>query len=357
MAEHSMAAFVSDNENLAVVRQAQEGVLAKKGNVREAARVYGRAVSPDLVLVDLDGEQNPMSHVASLLEVCRPDTLVLVTGTENSVSLANELYRGGVFLYLPKPLDVGVLRRSVSESLSLQDETASRPVIEGTRVLTVVGDGMGTTTVTAVLARVAEDMGRYVLCMDLDARFGALALALDTEPARGLAQALQRGDDQGLDRLVAQVSPRVGLVAHPFDQTSVDDIDYDTLPGMIRAFSAQAHLIVVCGVTPQTVRILRPYTSNHLVLVEPTPAGLSVGLRWLRTLEDAKATLIVNETRPLPGLVAEDQIREAFAGRDLDLWMPYMRGMPRAMALGEPQTALSRRTRDDVERFLSSLMG
>ena len=356
MAEYSFAAFVNDNENLTVVRQAQTGVVAKRGNVREAARVYGRAVSPDLVLVDLDGEQNPMNHVAALLGVCRPDTVILATGSENNVSLANELYRGGVFLYLPKPLDVVALRRGVSE-ISSFEEAAERPSIEGTRVLLVVGDGMGTTTVTALLARVAEGLGRYVLCMDLDARFGALPLAFDTEPARGLAQALQRGDDQGLERLVARVSSRIGLVAHPFDQAPAEDIDYNALPGLIRTFSTQAHLVLACGLTASVANALRAHASNYLVLLEPTPAGLSVGVRWLRTLEGARTSLIVNETRPLPGLVAEDQIREAFAGRDLDLWLPYMRGMPRAMALGEPETALPRRTREAMERFLGALMG
>ncbi len=358
MAEHSFAAFVNDNENLAVVRQAQqEGAHARKGNVREAARVYQRSVSPDVVLVDLDGEQNPMAHVGSLLGVCRPDTVVLATGSENNVALANELYRGGVFLYLPKPLDAGGLRRGLSESRAVQDETAERPTIEGTRVLVVVGSGMGTTTVTALLARVAEELGRYVLCMDLDAHFGALSLAFDTEPVRGFAQALERGDDQALDRLVARVSPRIGLVAHPFDRVSGAAVNYDALPGALQTLSTQAHLVLVRGVSPPLARLLRPYVSNYLVLFEPTPAGLSVGMRWLQVLEGSGASLVVNETRPLPTLVASDQIQAAFAGRDLDLRIPYMRTMARAMALGEPEEALPRRSREAMEKFLAPLLG
>ncbi len=357
MAAHSFAAFLNDAESLSVARQAQEGSRPQRGNVRGAARTFERSVSPDVVLVDLDGEQNPMTHIATLLGVCRPETAILATGSENNVALANELYRGGVFLYLPKPLDVGGLRRGIAESVAIQEEDAGRPAIEGTRVLLVLGEGMGVTTVTALLARVAEGLGRYVVCLDLDPHFGSLALALDTEPARGLAQALQRGDDHA-SQLVARVSPRIGLVAHAFDQTAGVEPDYqEALPGLIQALSAQAHLILLCGASLPLVRALRPYVSNFLVIVEPTPSGLSIGVRWMRHLEGASASLVVNEPRPLPNLVGDAQIRAAFGERDVDLRIPYIRPMARAMALGEPESALPRRTRDAVARFLSPFLG
>lgn len=355
--ESTIVAFLNDNESLAVARGVGADVRAQRGNVREAARVFQRSVSPDVLLVDLDGEQNPMSHVGSLLGVCRRDTIILTTGSENNVALANELYRGGVFLYLPKPLDAGSLQRGISESTAvLQDQAEERPVIEGSRVLVVVGDGMGTTTVTALLARVAEDIGRYVVCMDLDAHFGSLSLAFDTEPVRGLAQALQRGDEQVADRLVARVSPRIGLVAHPFDQAPGPESYHEALPGLIRELSTRAHLILICGVSSDLARMLRPYVSSYLVLLEPTPVGLSIGVRWTRLLQGARLSLIVNETRPVPRIVGDTQIRAAFGGEDVDLQIPYLRSMGRAMAMGEPESALNRRVKDAMSRFLAPLL-
>ena len=79
--------------------------------------------------------------------------------------------------------------------------------------------------------------------------------------------------------------------------------------------------------------------------------------RWLRILDGAASALVLNHARPLPNLIGEEQIRDALGGRSPDLQLPYVRGMARAMALGEPEKALSRRDRQALERFLQPLVG
>ena len=357
MAARSLTAFLNDPDSRRVVRRAHSDARIERGNVREAERQCRRTPSPEVLLVDLDGEQNPMPHVAGLLEVCRPETVILATGSENNVSLANELYRGGVFLYLPKPLDINGLSRGIEETDALLAEASERPRIQGSRLFSVVGDGMGTTTVTALLARQAEEMGRYVVCMDLDAEFGSLALAMDTQPNRGLSQALQRTDDSSVDHLLTPVTPRIHLVAQPVDQVTRDEKRYDALPTMVESFANQAHVILVCGINLELVAMLQPFTTNHLIVFEPTPSGVSIAARWLRLLQNAPSALIVNQTRPLPDLISREQMSDAFGGREPDLALPYIRPMARAMALGEPERALPRRTGDAVKRFLMPLVG
>lgn len=357
MAAGNLSAFLSDSESRRVVRGADGTARIERGNVRDAERQCRRTPSPELLLVDLDGEQNPMPHVAGLLEVCRPETVIIATGSENNVALANELYRGGVFLYLPKPLDINGLRRGIDETTAVLEEAGGRPRIQGSRLLSVVGRGMGTTTMTALLAKRAEEMGRYVVCLDLDAEFGGLALAMDTQPNRGLVQALQRSDDSPVDHLLTRVTSRIHLVAQPVDQVTREEKRYDALPAMIESFANQAHLVLVCGVSPPIVPMLQPFTTAHVIVFEPTPGGVSIAVRWLRMLEQSPSSLVVNHTRPLPDLIGREQLSDALGGREPDLSIPYIRGMPRAMSLGEPESAVPRRTRDAMMRFLAPLMG
>lgn len=350
------AAFLHDADSRRVVREMNPQATIRRGSVRNAARACQTEESADVLLVDLDGEHNPMVDMATLLQVCRPETTILATGSENNVTLANDLYRGGVFLYLPKPLDVSDLRRGMREVEAAHDEMP-RPEIQTSRLVLVLGKGMGTNTVTALLARLAAARGRYVICLDLDADFGTLSLALDTPPERGLAQALQSADaGLAVDRLQARVSDRIGLIAHPFDQAGQRPNE-DHLIDLIGNLSSHAHMVVACGMTPAHVEALRHLTTNHVVVFEPTPAGVSIAARWLRILDGAASTLIVNHARPLPTLLGQEQLRTSLGDRGPDLELPYIKNMARAMALGEPEQAFSKRERDAFDRILNPLVG
>lgn len=359
MAETDFVAFLNDRESRQLVQNLDRKAKVQTGTVRNAAWGFRTKRSPDILLVDMDGEQNPIVYVPALIQVCRPETIILVTGSENNVALANELYRTGVFLYLPKPLDATNLQAAMNEVETVNGEGA-RPEIQTSRLLPVLGKGMGVSTLTALMARIAAEAGRYVSCLDLDPNFGSLAMALDTEPRRGLAQALQSVESDGsavLERLQAQVSPRIGLVAHPVDQVGQDDFDEVGLPSLIEALSLQAHMILVCGLKPSHIDALRHLATSYLIVFEPTPAGVSVAIRWLRILDGAQSTLAVNHTRPLPKLLTNEQLRNSFGGRAPDFELAYMKGMAKAMALGEPQAALSRRERLLFNKLLSPLLG
>ena len=353
----TITAFLHDPETRRTVRELDDQITIRRGTVRNAARSFESESSADIVLVDLDGEQNPLAHMASLLRVCRPQTVILATGSENNVALANDLYRGGVFLYLPKPLDLSDLRRGMREVEADHDEDA-RPEIQTSRLVLVVGKGMGTNTVTAILARLAAERGRYVNCLDLDSDFGTLSLALDTQPERGLSQALQNvaGDGMATERLQARVSDRIGLIAHSYDEAGRTQVE-DGLLGLIETLSSQAHMVLTCGVSLAHVEALRHLTTNHLIVFEPTPAGVSIASRWLRILDGASSTLVMNHARPLPQLMSREQLRSSLGDRIPDAELPYIKNMARAMALGEPEKALTRRERDLLDPILNPLVG
>lgn len=354
---NEMTAFLHDADSRRVVREADEQAAVHRGTLRTAVQACRAQPSSDILLVDLDGEQNPMAHMADLLRICRPETMVLATGTENNVALANDLYRSGVFLYLPKPLDANDIRRAMTEVYAAHTDEA-RPDIQTSRLVLVVGKGMGTTTVTALLASLAAERGRYVSCLDLDPAFGTLALAFDTVPERGLAQALANpADALAAERLQTRVSARIALVAHPIDQEAERGARFDGLENLIGGLSTHAHLILAVGGTLDNVESLRHIATNHVVVFEPTPAGVSVAARWLRILEGSPSTLVMNHPRPLPQLLSTDHLRNTFAGRLPDIEIPYIKPLARAMALGEPEKAISRREREVLTKLLNTVAG
>lgn len=357
MADIELVAYLHDAASRRLVDEVDPQATVRRGSVRTAALTYRTDRSPEVLLIDLDGEQNPIVYVPTLMRVCRPETVVIATGSENNVVLANELYRGGVFLYLPKPLDAPGLQNAMREIEAISVEGGGRPEVQTSRILLVLGKGMGTNTLTTLMARTAAEAGRYVSCVDLDPTFGSLSLALDTRPPRGLAQALETDGEMSIERLQARVSPRIGLVAHPVDQAGRSEFDERGLPALLEALSIQAHMILICGAQTYHVDALRNLISNHVVVFEPTPAGVSIAIRWLRILDGATSTLVMNHTRPLPRLISEHQLRSGFGGRLPDFEFPYIKGMARSMALGEPERAISRRERTVLNRFLLPILG
>ena len=353
---HELAAHLSDPDSRTAVSEADPQATVKRGTIKHAVRACKAEPSADVLLVDLDGEQNPMVHMAELLRVCRPETVILATGSENSVALANELYRGGVFLYLPKPLEVTDLRRAFGDVENADGDDEARPEIQTSRVVLVLGKGMGVNTVTALFARLAGDRGRFVTCADFDGDFGTLALALDAEPERGLAQTLADGSVAGVDRLVSRVSPRIGLIAYPMDHVE-GPAAAAGLPRLVDALSAHAHMVLACGIDVDRFEALRHVASNYVIVFEPTPAGVSVAARWLRRLNGAPSTLVVNHARPLPRLLDDAQLRSHLGDRPPDVVLPYIRGMAAAMALGEPEKAVSKREREVLDRVLNPWVG
>lgn len=359
MADIEFAAYLSDSASRRLLADVDPTAVVRRGTIRQALRAYQDDRSPDTLLVDLDGEQNPMPQVGTLLQVCRPETTILATGTENNVTLANELYRGGVFLYLPKPLDTNNVRNALRE-IATVDEERDLPQVQSGHVVLMHGKGMGVNTVTVLMAHIAASLGRYVSCLDLDASFGSLALAFDAEPERGLAQALQ--DPEGIDavaadRLQAKVTNRVGLLAFPFDHVDQGGDYFDGLQRLIQELAHHAHLILVCGASLAHVRAMAHYVTNHAIVFEPTPAGVSIASRWLRLLRGAPNSLIMNHARALPKLLGEDHLRSAFANRLPDAELAYFRGMAEAMMLGEPLRGIPPRERKSLERFLQSMLG
>jgi pilus assembly protein CpaE len=189
-------AFVADRESEQVLKsfvldEAVPHTYIAAGGIEEAiARMTSSEHSPQLLLVDLQGSEMPLSDLARLAGVCEPSVQVVALGERNDVGLYRSLLGIGVREYLVKPLTVGLLKRT----LNLRTGRAV-PVSQARtgKVLTFIGarGGVGTTTIAVNLARNLARSRRRIVYLDLNLHGGAGPGMFGLKSNNGLLDVLQ----------------------------------------------------------------------------------------------------------------------------------------------------------------------
>jgi pilus assembly protein CpaE len=152
-----------------------------------------RACQPDLVLVAFD---EPLARAVQTVEYAHamlPAGVVIAYGPDPDVSTFQEATRAGASMLL----DAGRMEEEFTRVLRALEYRAARvasgaPSLLRGLVLAVVGlkGGVGKTTIAVnVAAAIARERQRSVLLIDLDTRFGDVAIALDTAPRLTTAHA------------------------------------------------------------------------------------------------------------------------------------------------------------------------
>lgn len=192
-------AFVCDDESGVMAAEVLEArslpAIVQDGGIAAAIEHAGAGPSPRLMIVDLSESGAPMADIDALAEVCEPGTTVVALGTANDVTLFRDLLNAGVTDYLVKPLDRAALDQAVGEAINTAQSATEGD--KAGKVITVIGarGGVGATSVAVNTGwALAQERKQRVAILDLDLQFGAVALALDVEPGRGLREALDNPD-------------------------------------------------------------------------------------------------------------------------------------------------------------------
>lgn len=219
-ATQSARVFVRDQESEGVIRQSLKalGIEAEftAGNVGTAIAALAKEASPQLLIVDLSGVEDPALSVRELAEVCEPDIRVVVIGDKNDIVLYRDLKNIGVLEYFLKPLVRDLLIRACGGVSTL---SADRPAARTGKLIFVLGvrGGVGATTIATHTAwHFAEAKRRHTMLLDLDLQHGDAALQLDTVPSNALREAFEnpeRVDKLFLERGVKHVTERLDLLA------------------------------------------------------------------------------------------------------------------------------------------------
>ncbi len=215
------AAFVTDDPSrqaalTAANEQGWTGALITDGGIASAIESLSDVPTPRVLLIDISESADPFRDMNRLAEVCVEGTRVIALGKVNDVEMFRRLIQSGVDDYLVKPVSANTLARAFTAVG--RDRGAAREASALGRLIVVVGarGGIGTTTLAANLAwMVAHEQNRRSMLVDLDLQFGGLALALDIEPSRGLAEALHnagRIDDLLVERAAVKVDEQLSVL-------------------------------------------------------------------------------------------------------------------------------------------------
>jgi len=185
----------------AMLTPARLAVVAECGYGVEAASL-AEDLKPDLFLAAVE---EPVARAVQTIEAVRgirPGAPVIAYSSSTDLGIVRQVMHAGARDLLQHPFKVGELLTAIEMAMRNVDKEpgAVAPQAAGT-ILTVFGakGGIGKTTITTnVATAIARNTDNSVLIMDLDTRFGDVAIMLDIDPQLTVAEMAQQV--QSLDR-------------------------------------------------------------------------------------------------------------------------------------------------------------
>ena len=164
----------------------------RAGDLASARKAIDPKSPPDLMLLDISGNADPVTALDEILQLCPRTTRVLVIGSVNDVSLYRSLTSLGVIDYLVKPVSGEVLHDALAALLDDRGPEGSGGLQMRVTAFLGARGGIGTTSIAVSTAwYFVHEFHQRAALIDLDLHFGTLALGLDLEPGRGLREALE----------------------------------------------------------------------------------------------------------------------------------------------------------------------
>ena len=308
-----------------------------------------RMPSPEVLIVDITGEDAPLAALHDLSEVVEPSTRVLVVGDRADMNFYRSLTRDlGVAEYLYKPLAKEMVARMFGPAC------AQRPVssgaLQGGRILAVSGacGGVGTTTVAANLAwYLGEELKRHTLLFDADIYTGNAAMMLGGRTGTGLRLALEtpsRIDELFVERAAQPVTERLSVLAGDEKVTETAEVAEGAGRALLNALRRRYNF-VVCDVPSAPLPLYRELlmlAHQRVLVMDPTLASMRNTLRLLALPngpDQVRRAIIVLNRLGQPGGLTRPQVEEALE-MNVDLVIPYQpKQVGHAATLGTPATS------------------
>lgn len=363
--------FVHDADSMHAIRAAfapafPAGLLLHQFSFAETIEFLAGIDTPETILVDISGEDQPLTAVHQLETVVDPGTRVLIVGDQRSVSFYRSLIRTlGVREYLCKPLDAALVAREL-----LPWATGTAPAVEPVRggsMVAICGaaGGVGATTIATNLAwLIGGETHRHTILLDADMQRGSAALAANVAPTTGLRNALEAPDR--IDPLLIEraAHPSVGrLHVLAAEEPLTESWDYRI--GGARALSAalrQRYNFVIADIPARPFGFAAEILSlaqARIIVTTAAPQSLAHARRWIGLQPGAAQTMrplvLLNRFQRRRGMSLA-RIVDAL-GTEISVVVPDGgAAMARAADLGEPPIGRKGRFRNAILE-LAGLIG
>jgi pilus assembly protein CpaE len=323
-----------------------EGLDTRRGNIGAAIAALQKMPSPQVLIVDISGDDQPLATLGNLSMVVEPDTCVLVVGESRDVGLYRELTRGmGIAEYLPKPITRDVVGRHFAPLVRGHWPEAERQT--GGRLITVTGarGGVGASVIAASLAwHFGMTARRHTMLLDADLYRGTAALLLDIEPGEGLRIALET--PERIDALLAEraahpVADRLHVLSAIEPLTREIEYAPGAADNLLSALCRRYNCVVadVPWLPEPFCRDLHRCSHHHVLVLTPTLPAIRDTLRMLAQHgrdTTKQFTVVVLNRAGMPGGLKRAQVQEALRV-PIDIVIPDLpRQVSAAVTLGEP---------------------
>lgn len=252
--------------------------------------------SPDILVIDISGNHHPEQTLEAIAHVCDAEVKVIVVGDLHNVDLYRRLLVMGVSEYLTLPLDNALLLKTLVRLQSNQREDHSS---RSGRWISILGckGGVGTTTLTAQLARGLALNGDTTLAIDSNYFQGDLDIHLDSDGHYSLHSLVTEHhaiDELVLERAASKINPCLSLIKGRDSEQRISAHQAQELTDTLTYHNQ----FVVCDIashaytTPDIKRYLAG--SDIIVLiVTPTLSGIREAKTQLSDFSSDSARIIV----------------------------------------------------------------
>ncbi len=342
--------FVTDADSEMALREGMvelvPSIQIKRASIRQATAMLRKLPSPEVLVVDITGEDAPLAALHDLSEVVEPSTRVLVIGDRVDMNFYRSLTRDlGVAEYLYKPLAKEIVARMFGPAC------LQRPVqsgaLQGGRIVAVSGacGGVGTTTIAANLSwYLGEELKRHTLLFDPDIYCGNAAMMLGGRTGTGLRLAFEtpsRIDELFVERAAQPVTERLSVLAGDEKVTETADIAEGAGRALLTALRRRYNFVVsdVPSAPLPVYRELLMLAHQRVLVMDPTLAAMRNALRLLALPtgpDQVRRAVIVLNRLGQPGGLTKPQIEEALE-MAIDVVIPYQpRQVGTAATMGTP---------------------
>lgn len=227
-------------------RMAKAHLKVHMGGLEAALEYYNTAPTPNLIVLETrDEPKELLESLQRLADVCDPSTKVIVIGHYNDVWLYRELIRAGISEYVVAPVSLADVVAIISQIFVDPD---AEPLGKSIAFVGAKG-GVGSSTIAHNVGwMMSTTFNSEVVVADLDLPFGTANINFDQDPAQGIAEAVfspERIDEVYLDRLLAQCSEHLSLLAAPSTLDRAYDFDADAFAQIIDIAQRSAPLLIL----------------------------------------------------------------------------------------------------------------
>ncbi len=363
--------FARDEESANTLREALAGYLPNNNLVhmvdfRSSLTILAAMTTPEIILVDLSGEDQPMNAMMDLADVVEPGTIVLAIGKIHTVSFYRTVTKGmGIKEYLPKPLTRAAVEQNF---LPLIANTGRSPTsLRGGRMVVLAGarGGVGTTTIATNLAwYIATELHRHTVLLDGELNTGTVALNLNLGIDNGLIAALEtpeRVDHLLLERSTHEAAERLHVLAGLKDLTQPVGCTHEGAANFLQTLRTRYNYVVAdAGARLEPfARDLLFNAQQRVIVMDPTMISIR-NLERLLSLpggssQSPRALTVLNKAGA-PGGLTQSYMEQAM-GQRFDAVIPDLpRIVPRTTQLGAQAASLRGAFRNGIAT-LATILG